>query len=66
MTASEVHQLRALEGRRVGLSMRGGDRIDDCQLVSAGRGRVGTLWIFADGKDEFVPTDDVIDLWEAA
>ncbi len=66
MTANELHQLRTLEGRRVSVAMRGGRRLDDCQLVSAGRGRGATLWIFADGTDTFVPLDDVLDLWEAA
>jgi hypothetical protein len=66
MSAHQIRQLRALEGRRVGLAVRGGRRIDDCQLVSAGRGRARTLWLFADGADSFVPLDDVVDLWEAA
>jgi hypothetical protein len=66
MTATQIDGLRSLEGRRVGLALRGGDRIDDGQLVSAGRGPVKTLWIFADGADTFVPLDDVLDLWEAA
>jgi hypothetical protein len=29
-------------------------RIDDCSLVSAGRGQVDTLWIFTNGHDAFV------------
>jgi hypothetical protein len=66
MTANDLHQLRTLEGRRVGVAMRGGHRLDDCQLVSAGRGRVATLWFFVDGTDTFVPLEDVLDLWEAA
>jgi hypothetical protein len=66
MSAHQIRQLRALEGRRVGLAVRGGDRIDDCQLVSAGRGPGRTLWVFANGADSFVPLDDVVALWEAA
>ena len=50
----------------MGLAVRGGRRIDDCQLVSAGRGPARTLWLFTDGTDSFVPLDDVVDLWEAA
>jgi hypothetical protein len=46
--------------------VRGGRRIDDCELVSVGRGGVRTVWVFADGADTFVPLDDVLDLWEAA
>jgi len=66
MPAQQIRELRALEGRRVGLAVRGGHRIDDCQLVSAGRGPARTLWVFADGADAFVPMADVLDLWEAA
>jgi hypothetical protein len=66
MSAHQIRQLRTLEGRRVGLAVRGGDRIDDCQLVSAGRGPGRTLWVFANGADSFVPLDDVVALWEAA
>lgn len=66
MAVKLTQELEALEGRRVGLAVRGGHRIDDCQLVSAGRGRTRTLWVFADGADTFVPLDDVVDLWEAA
>ena len=66
VTVNRIHALKALEGRRVGLAVRGGHRIDDCQLVSTGRGRSASLWVFADGVDTFVPIDDVIDLWEAA
>ena len=43
-----------------------GQRIDDCQLVSAGRGRARALWVFTNGADTFVPVDDVVELWEAA
>jgi hypothetical protein len=66
MPTKQIQQLKGLEGRRVGIAVRGGDRIDDCQLVSSGRGRARTLWVFAGGADVFVPLDDVIDLWEAA
>jgi hypothetical protein len=66
MTVKRITELKALEGHRVGVSVRGGDRFDDCQLVSAGRGRSRSLWLFADGTDTFVPIDDVVDLWEAA
>ncbi|MGH9229728.1 MAG: hypothetical protein ACRD07_13575 [Acidimicrobiales bacterium] len=66
MSPHLIEQLDALEGRRVGLAVRGGDRIDDCRIVSAGRGRVRTLWVFVNGADTFVPVDDVVDVWEAA
>lgn len=66
MAGNHLQELRALEGRRVGLAVRGGHRFDDCQLVSVGRGRTRTLWVFANGADTFVPVDDVVDVWEAA
>jgi hypothetical protein len=57
-------QLKGLEGRRVGVALCDGSRIDDAQLVSAGRGEVRTLWVFTDGVDAFVPLSDVVDVWE--
>ena len=53
------------EGRRVCLALRNGSRIDDCQLVSAGRVCTETLWLFSNGIDVFVPIRQVVDLWEA-
>jgi hypothetical protein len=66
MSAHRIRDMQVLEGRRVGLALRGGDRIDDCQLISAGRGRARTVWLFANGTDTFVAFDEVVDLWEAA
>jgi hypothetical protein len=65
MTRIQISQLKSLEGRQVSLALAGGDRIDDCQLVSAGRGRVETIWVFTNGTDAFVPLEDVVALWEA-
>jgi hypothetical protein len=58
-------QLRSLEGRRVGVALQDGSRIDDAQLVSSGRGNVRTLWVFTNGVDAFVRLSDVVDVWEA-
>ena len=66
MTGERRHQLSSLEGRQVNVALRDGLRIDDCQLVSAGRNRVASLWLFTDGADTFVALDDVVDIWEAA
>ena len=52
------------EGRQVCVALRNGSRIDDCQLVSAGRVATETLWLFSNGLDVFVPIRQVIDLWE--
>jgi hypothetical protein len=64
MTAERLSQLRWLEGRRVNVALRDGSRIDDCELVSFGRNRLGSLWLFSNGSDVFVALDDVVDLWE--
>ena len=65
MTATRVSKLRNLEGRRVCLSLAGGRRIDDCELISAGSGRCRSVWIFQNGADEFLATGDVVDYWES-
>ena len=59
-------RLRSFEGRQVCLALTGGTRIDDCQLISAGRSGASTVWIFAGGADAFVPLSDVLDVWEPA
>jgi hypothetical protein len=58
--------LRALEGRHVGLALSDGSRIDECQLVSAGRGHVERVWICVDGTDRFLAARDIRDAWESA
>lgn len=57
--------LHSLEGSQVSVALRGGGRIDDCQLVSAGRSSTRTVWLFSNGADLFIELDDVIDVWEA-
>ena len=64
MTTKERVNLVTLEGRRVSVALRGGNRIDDSQLVSAGRIPAGTLWLFTNGADRFVAVDEVLDVWE--
>jgi hypothetical protein len=56
--------LQAFEGRQVSVALREGNRIDDCQLVSAGRAGTRTLWLFTNGLDVFIPLADVTDIWE--
>jgi hypothetical protein len=59
-------QLRSLEGRRVGVALRDGSRIDDAQLISSGRGNVQTVWVVSVlGVDTFVRLSAVVDVWEA-
>ena len=57
-------ELRELEGRQVFVALTNGSRIDDCHLVSVGRGQVGTLWVFTGGRDVFIPLADVVDVWQ--
>lgn len=57
--------VQLLEGRQVCVALRNGSRIDDCQLVSAGRISTDTLWLFSNGADLFVSVDEVLDVWEA-
>ena len=64
--AESRNQLAALEGRQVNVALRDGSRIDDCQLVSTGRTRVASIWLFANDTDTFVALDDVTDSWEAS
>ncbi len=63
MTRQRRAQLSQMEGRRVSLSLVDGSRIDDCQLVLAGRSK---LWLFVNGHDAFVALGRVTDFWEAA
>jgi hypothetical protein len=61
MTSSAV---RGLEGRQVCVALRNGARIDDCQLISAGRASAATVWVFSNGADLFLSIEDVVDVWE--
>ena len=53
-----------LEGHRVSVALVDGSRLDDCQLVSAGRHGVQSLWLHSNGADVFVTIQDVTDVWE--
>ena len=65
MTNERVAELsNHLEGRRVSVALADGSRIDDCDLVSAGRDGVQRLWLYTNGADAFVPLVDVTDVWE--
>jgi len=66
MSPSRISALRSLEGQLVCVALASGGRIDDCQLVSAGRGSAATMWVFTNGTDAFLPHDEIVDLWEAA
>jgi hypothetical protein len=63
MTREAKTALNQMEGRQVSLALIDGSRIDDCQLVLAGKFK---LWVFVNGHDAFVRVDRVTDVWEAA
>jgi hypothetical protein len=54
-----LHEVRKLEGQQVVVALADGSRIGECMLVSAARGCVGSLWLFDNGHDVFVPFADV-------
>lgn len=61
-----VALIKGLEGHRVNIALADGSRIDDCNLISAGRGGDDRLWLYSNGADTFVSLAQVADLWEAA
>ena len=40
--------------------------LDDCALISAGRGGDDRLWLYCNGSDTFVSRAEVTDVWEVA
>ena len=64
MNQNKIRQLRTLEGRRVSVALTDGSRIDDGELISAGRAGLRSVWIYVNGADTLVPMADVVDVWE--
>jgi hypothetical protein len=64
MTETQGTTLTVLQGRQVTVALRNGTRIDDAQLVSAGRRGHRRLWLFHNGADTFVALEDVLELWD--
>jgi hypothetical protein len=62
MTNEQAAQLRSLEGLHVSVALKGGSRIDDSQLVSAGHHN--RVWLFSNGADLFVSLGDILAVWE--
>jgi len=60
MTRRQRIGLGGLQGSQVSVSFSDGSRIDDCQLVNAGRSK---LWLFVGGQDAFVDLDRITDVW---
>lgn len=65
VTSERRNHIRSFEGRTVSVALTDGTRLDHCQLVSAGRHRTRTLWVFDNGADLFVALDAVVDVWES-
>jgi hypothetical protein len=53
---------RNMEGSWIGLRLTDGSRLEG-QLISAGSGRVQTLWLLVGNGDEFVPLGRVSTMW---
>ena len=66
MSPQTLRSFRHLEGHHVSVSLCDGSRLDDCELVSTGRGPTATLWLHDGSDDRMVPAAEVIDLWEVA
>ncbi|MGH9036361.1 MAG: hypothetical protein ACRD0O_11410 [Acidimicrobiia bacterium] len=67
MADQSTLKYRSLEGRRVGITLTGGARIDNCQVICAPRHGTSTLWVLLpDGADAFIPLSGVVEIWEVA
>jgi hypothetical protein len=66
MSPQTLRSFRHLEGRHVSVALCDGSRLDDCELVSAGRGTAASLWLHDGRDDRMVAAVDVVDLWEIA
>ena len=64
MSPQALRSFRHLEGHHVSVALGDGSRLDDCELVSAGRGDNATLWLHDGHDDRMVQARDVLDLWE--
>ena len=65
MSSRAMTRLRELEGKMVGVAIRGGERIDECMLVSLPLRGAKTFWLWTGAEDLFVAPDEVLDVWEA-
>ena len=64
MTSRQAYDLRSYEGQRVSIALADGSRVDDCLLVSVGRG-AKTAWLATDASDLFLLWEDVVEVWAA-
>jgi hypothetical protein len=66
MNSRDRKALRTLEGQHVSVGLIDGTRLDDVVLVSAGRTRGDTIWLFVNGQDRFIPVRDIWAVWAAS
>jgi len=64
MSPRTLRSFRHLEGHHVSVALADGSRLDDCELVSAGRGAAASIWVHDGIDDRILPAADIIDLWE--
>jgi hypothetical protein len=64
MSGTQRQQAYNLQGQTVSVALVDGSRIDEAALVSVGRSRACTLWLFSNGADVFVPLAEVVDVWQ--
>ena len=63
MNDQRIRNLRCFEGQKASVALRDGTRLDDCSVVSGGRNGLDNVWLFANGKDLFIPRCEIIDVW---
>lgn len=57
-------RLRGLQGHWIGIALADGSRIERCELVSAGRPGLRSIWVCIDGTDSFLPLAAIAEVWE--
>ncbi|MGH2578857.1 MAG: hypothetical protein ACRDG9_14085 [Actinomycetota bacterium] len=65
MSSRAIAKLKEFEGRTVGIALRGGERIDECKLISLPLRGAEKFWLWTGAEDIFLPPDQVLDVWEA-
>ena len=64
MSPRTLRSFRHLEGHHVSVALADGTRLDDCELVSAGRGAAASIWLHDGLDDRIVDAADILDVWE--
>lgn len=63
MSPRTLRSFRHLEGHHVSVALADGTRLDDCELVSAGRGAAASIWLHDGLDDRIVEAADILDVW---